>query len=146
MTSKSVLFALMAMWGVTTAATLPANAQDDDATTETEDVSDEGEGDLRFTDRVWVRAEADENLPGSMQVFLSDGTLVSDSCWETYRLSAWRQVDDRNLVWNEDGMDISAEIVSLTEAEMVLRLDVGGGMEQRFVAADVPTVCPDMPR
>jgi hypothetical protein len=25
-----------------------------------------------------------------MQVYLSDGTLISDSCFETYRLSSWR--------------------------------------------------------
>ncbi len=145
MTSKSVLFALMAMWGVTTAATLPARGEEE-APSGTEEVADGPERIIGLTDRVWVRAEADTDLPGNMQVFLSDGTLVSDSCWETYRLSAWRQVDERNLIWTEDGIDIAAEIVSLSDSELVLRLGVGDGIEQRFVAAEVPSVCPDVPR
>ena len=32
-----------------------------------------------------------------MQVYLSDGTLISDSCFETYRLSNWR-LDGEELV------------------------------------------------
>ena len=42
-----------------------------------------------FTDRVWLRADAG-SAPAAMQVYLSDGTLISDSCFETYRLSSWR--------------------------------------------------------
>ncbi|AKR56283.1 hypothetical protein XM25_10840 [Devosia sp. H5989] len=94
-----------------------------------------------LTDRVWVQQDTD--LPGAMQVFLSDGTLISDSCWETHRLSAWKQVDATHLSWEEDGMPISAEIVSLTADELVLKSPAG---EQRFKPADVPYVCPDMPK
>ncbi len=139
MTTRTALFALLAMWGV--GGCLPATAQD----TATE-VSDEGEG--GWTDRVWVRtAETGELPPGSMQVFLSDGTLITDSCWETYRLSRWEQVSDATIRWEEDGVPIEADIVSATDAELVLSLKlVGGAEEQRFVPADVPYVCPDMPR
>jgi len=40
-------------------------------------------------------------------------------------------------------MPIEAEIVSLTADELVLKSPVG---EQRFRPADVPFVCPDMPK
>ena len=64
-----------------------------------------------FTDRVWLRADAG-SAPGAMQIFLSDGTLISDSCFETYRLSSWR-LDGDQLVWSEDGVDIRARVVSV---------------------------------
>lgn len=100
-----------------------------------------------LTDRVWVRADDASDLPGSMQLFLSDGTLVSDSCWETYRLSSWRMTSDTTLSWTEDGMEIPAEIIELTEAELVLSLDlVSETIIQHFEPAQVPYVCPDMPR
>ena len=143
MTNKTALFALLCMWGIGSGA-VPALSQGTTAAESEEEVAESQE--LRFTDRVWVRADADSGLPGPMQVFLSDGTLVTDSCWETYRLSAWTQVGERTLRWSEDGMEIGAEIVSMTAIELVLRLDVGGGMVQRFVAAEVPYVCPDMER
>lgn len=86
-------------------------------------------------------------MPGSMQIFLADGTLVSDSCWETYRLSNWQQVSDTEISWDEDGMTINAEIASLTPEELVLNLKlIGGDQEQIFVPASVPYLCPDMPK
>ena len=43
-------------------------------------------------------------------------------------------------------MDIAADIVSVSAAELVLRLDlVGGAVEEHYQAADVPYVCPDIP-
>ena len=80
-----------------------------------------------------------------MHIFLADGTLVSDSCWETYRLSTWHQVSDTEISWEEDGMTISADIASLSADELVLNLKlVGGAEEQRFAPASVPYLCPDM--
>lgn len=102
---------------------------------------------VSLTDRVWVRSDDTSGMPGSMQLFLSDGTLLTDSCWETYRLSSWHMTSDTTLVWTEDGMDIPAEIVELTEAELVLALDLASEtVTQRFEPAPVPYVCPDMPR
>jgi hypothetical protein len=99
-----------------------------------------------LANRVWVKTDSDD-LPSVIKIFLSDGTLVSDSCWETHRLSPWHMTSDTSLVWNEDGMDIAADIVSVTTAELVLKVNlVGGAVEERYKAADVPYVCPDMPR
>jgi len=138
MTTKTALLALLAMWGVGTTGALPAYAED---AAPAEESADDGD----FTDRIWTKADSPD-LPGVMRIFLSDGTLVSDSCWETHRLSQWKRVSATQLVWDEDGMEIKAEIVSHTGKELVLMLDLpGGGQEERYVPADVPFVCPDMP-
>lgn len=140
MDTKAAILALMSVWGVGACATLPAIAQ------EAEDATDDaGDRDNPLLNKVWVRADADESLPGPMQIFLGDGTLVSDSCWETYRLSKWQQVSDSAISWDEDGMTINADITTLSDTELVLNLKLGSDvLEQRFVTATVPYVCPDM--
>jgi hypothetical protein len=141
MTSKAALFALLAMWGVGSTAGLPAFAEDAPTTA----ASDSKTAKPGLVDRVWTKADGD--LPGVMRIFLSDGTLVQDSCWETHRLSAWELTSDSALKWNEDGMDINADIVSLTDAELVLSLKLGSdAVEEKYVTATVPFLCPDMPK
>lgn len=142
MTSKAALFALLAMWGVGSTACLPAFAED----TPTESAVNSKTAKAGLTDRVWTKADGG-GLPGVMKIFLSDGTLVQDSCWETHRLDKWELTSDTALKWNEDGMDISADIVSLSDAELVLNLKlVGGAQEEKYVAATVPYLCPDVPK
>jgi len=141
MDTKAAIIAMLSVWGVGTCATLPATAQ------ETEDASEEKASANPLLNRVWVRADADPALPGPMQIFLEDGTLVTDSCWETYRLSEWQQVSDSAISWNEDGITINADIATLSDEELVLKLHLGSDIqEQRFVPATVPYVCPDMER
>lgn len=143
MDTKAAIIALLTVWGVGATAAAPANAQDtEDAT---DDAGDDAENPL--LDKVWVRADADPSQPGPMQIFLEDGTLVTDSCWETYRLSKWQQVSDSAISWEEDGMTINADIASISPTELVLNLKLGKDIqEQRFVAATVPYVCADMPK
>lgn len=145
MTSKAAIFALLSLWGVGTVATcLPAYAQDATASTES---SDDADGSDDLTNRVWVKAGDDTSLPGVIKIFLSDGTLVQDSCWETHRLSAWQMDGDTAVSWNEDGMDIKADIVTLSADELVLSLKlIGGDVEERYTPATVPYVCPDIPK
>ncbi|HEY4199773.1 MAG TPA: hypothetical protein VGM83_04360 [Devosiaceae bacterium] len=139
MTTKTALFALLAMWGVGTTTVVPAFAEDAPPATENDaDIVAAPDG---FADRVWVQQDTD--LPDSLQVFLSDGTLVTDSCWETHRLSAWKMADATHLSWDEDGMPIHAEIVSLTADELVLNV---ADQEHHYKPATVPYVCPDMPK
>jgi len=143
MDTKAAILALMAAWGV---GALPAMAQDSE-TPPAEEASTEAGSDNPLLNTVWVRAEADTGLPGKMQIFLSDGTLVSDSCWETYRLSNWQQVSETEISWEEDGMTINADIDSLTPEELVLTLKLVGGEEQQsFTPATIPFVCPDIPK
>ena len=139
MDTKAAIIALMSVWGVGMCATAPVTA------TETEDVADDAGADNPLLNRVWVRDQADTGLPGVMQIFLPDGTLVSDSCWETYRLSKWQQVSPTAISWEEDGATIKADITSLTDNELVLKLALGSDVqEQRFTVAATPSVCPDM--
>lgn len=143
MTTKAAIFALLSLWGVGTAACLPAYAEDATATEESAADSDSDE----LTDRVWVKEGDEAALPGVIKIFLSDGTLVQDSCWETHRLSAWHKDGKTGVTWNEDGMDISADIVTLTADELVLSLKlIGGDVEERYTPATVPYVCPDIPK
>ena len=138
--SKAAIFALLSLWGVGAAPCLPAFAE------ETPAESADAEGD-ELLDRVWVKDEGDDALPGVIKVFLSDGTLIQDSCWETHRLSAWQKDGDTAVSWNEDGMDIKADIVTLTANELVLSLKlIGGDVEERYTPATVPYVCPDIPK
>jgi len=144
MDTKAAIIALLSVWGVGTCAALPAMGQD--TRNAEEDSADETtERGNPLLNKVWVRSDADAALPGPMQIFLADGTLVSDSCWETYRLSKWQQVSDSAISWDEDGMTINADIATLTETELVLSLKLGSDvLEQRYVTASVPYVCPDM--
>lgn len=144
MTSKTALFALLALWGVAVGPTAPCLAQALAAEAADAD-SDLDETRRLLVDRVWQLSGSE--LPGVILVFLSDGTLIQDSCWETHRLSPWTMTSGLALGWSEDGMDIAAEIVSIGESELVLRLLLSGGpQEQRYAPAEVPSVCPDMPR
>ena len=144
MTSKAALLALLTLWGVGTA--VPHQAWADEVTSEQSADSD-GDSPDDLTNRVWVKAGDDEALPGVIKIFLSDGTLVQDSCWETHRLSAWQQTGAKSVSWNEDGTDIKADIVTLTADELVLSLKLkGGAVEEHYVPAPVPSTCPDVPK
>jgi hypothetical protein len=101
-----------------------------------------------LTEKFWVQSEEDAGLPGSMVLFLSEGTMLQDSCWETYRLSNWQMTGEDSLSWQEDTMTIEADIVELNEAELVLALHLVGGevVEERYTVSPVPFLCPDMPR
>ncbi|HVY51418.1 MAG TPA: hypothetical protein VHA07_07625 [Devosia sp.] len=144
MTSKAAIFALLTVWGVGSADCLPAFA-DDNVATESSDADEDAAAGL--TNRVWVKAGDDAALPGVIKIFLSDGTLVQDSCWETHRLSPWQMTGAHSVSWNEDGADIRADIVTLTADELVLSLKLkGGDVEEHYVPSPVPAVCPDMPK
>jgi hypothetical protein len=140
MTSKAAIFALLSLWGVGAAACLPAAAQDTPTTSESA-LEDDGDD---LTNRVWVRAGDDASLPGVIKIFLSDGTLVQDSCWETHRLSPWHAAEDMSLNWEEDGIQIKAEVVTLNAEELILK--IAGMGEERYIPATVPYVCPDIPK
>ena len=144
MTTKTALFALLAAWGVGTPLALPAMAEDNPAAEEV----DASPAKRSFTNRVWVKqGESEDDLPGVMRIFLSDGTLVQDSCWETHRLSEWKMAADGAVTWNEDGMDVTADILSVSADNLVLSLKLGRDtVEEHYRAADVPYVCPDMPK
>lgn len=145
MTSKAAVFALLSLWGVGSTACLPAYADDNIATESSDADDDAASGGL--TNKVWVKDGDDDAIPGVIKIFLSDGTLVQDSCWETHRLSAWQTTGPHSVSWNEDGAEIKADIVTLTADELVLSLKLrGGDVEEHYVPSPVPALCPDMPK
>lgn len=143
MTTKTALFALLAAWGVSGAICPPVMAEE----TAAGEPAEMSPMKRSFTNRVWVQEGTGDDRPGVIRIFLSDGTLVQDSCWETHRLSDWTMTSDTGVSWNEDGMDIAADIVSVSADSLVLSLKLGNeAVEERYSAAGVPFVCPDLPR
>ena len=94
--------------------------------------------------RVWIE-EGDAAAPGTFLAFLADGTLVMDSCVETWRLAPWRWVEGSTLVWQEDAASLRAEVALVGGGELVLVMDPGGENASRsFTAARAPVVCGDL--
>ena len=148
MTSKAALFALLAVWGIGLGGSLPARAEDPASDPAPAELSNEaGMAPAGLTNRVWQKSGAGDDLPGVIRIFLSDGTLVQDSCWETHRLSRWKMRSASDLTWNEDGTDVDASITDLSADSLTLVLRLRSGLvEERYTAAPVRAVCPDMPR
>jgi hypothetical protein len=99
-----------------------------------------------WVNRVWIRTDAD-NLPGVMRIFLSNGTLVMDSCWETYRLAKWKARSDTTVAWSEDTEVINADLTLLGTDELQIRLDLKKQtLTERYKEANLPYVCSEMKR
>ena len=97
--------------------------------------------------RAWVETSPQSGLPGVMLVFLSDGTLLMDSCWETYALRKWTRTGPNAVAWDEDGARITASVVSVSGSQLTLLVKAGKDtVEHRYSVAKVPYVCPDMKR
>jgi hypothetical protein len=98
-----------------------------------------------LTNRVWMQTTPENGLPGVMMTFLSNGTLLQGSCWETYTLSNWKPAGASRITWTENGMPIFAELVSVSTVELVLEVGTGEAKLQHiFQAARTPFNCPDM--
>src|SRR5688572_25525680 len=80
-----------------------------------------GEAAPMFVGKAWLSVDPSA-APGTLRSFLPDGTLIMDSCFETYRLARWRTVADGVVEWNEDGAEIQAEVAKSTPEELELRL------------------------
>lgn len=95
---------------------------------------------------VWVRQDP-AAPPGDLRIFLADGTLVIDSCWEVYALRRWRRAGPDELVMEED-VEIPARILALGPDALRLELSLVGGERQEvaYRRAQVPYVCPEMAR
>jgi hypothetical protein len=99
-----------------------------------------------FVGKVWMSTDT-AAAPGTLRIFLPNGTLVMDSCWETYQLAQWQSVDGRRIEWHEGPAKIEAEVAQVTDERLLLRLQlVGETKEEAYRAAQIPFICPDMPR
>jgi hypothetical protein len=96
-----------------------------------------------FVGTTWLSTDSSAP-PGTLRIFLTDGTLVMDSCGETYRLARWQAAGEGRVAWEEDGARIEAEVAQPTPDTLQLRLHLIDGLRQEsFRRADVPFVCPD---
>jgi hypothetical protein len=99
-----------------------------------------------WVNRVWIRTDS-TGLPGVMRIFLEDGTLIMDSCWETYRLARWQVANGDTVTWQEDTATIEAMLEMPVPDELRMHLFLGGDtLVENYRTADVPYVCPDMVR
>lgn len=112
------------------------------ATAQPDALQPEDRSRLPFVGKVWI-STMPGSARGSLLIFLPDGTLVMDSCFEPYRLSRWGMAGD-HVRWLEDTIPIEAEVSVRFNSS--LRLRISGQRERVYVAASVPYTCPDMPR
>lgn len=100
-----------------------------------------------LTNRIWSEQNPSNGLPGVMTTFLSDGTLLQDSCWETYSVTRWKRLAQKKLSWDENGIPVSADVKSVSEKELVLSISAGKDkIDHRYVPVKTPYLCPDMKR
>src|SRR5262245_43152435 len=89
-----------------------------------------------FINRVWAVSDSTAVAPGSLRVFLSDGTLVMASVHEAPALGAWRYEGGR-LTITEEGRDYPADILELTDRSFRIRmLSPGEPVEIAFAPAE----------
>jgi hypothetical protein len=101
------------------------------------------QGQSPFVGRTWRSTDASAP-PGTIRIFLPDGTLLMDSCGETYRLARWTSVTGSRIAWDEDGARIEADVTQSAADVLELRLHLRSEVKvERYRLAPVPYVCPD---
>jgi hypothetical protein len=95
----------------------------------------------RLVNRAWLDTGG-QSAPGTVRVFLEDGTLLMTSCTETYRIAQWDVLPDGRIGWSEDGARVEAAIVSGDADSLVLELRLGDeNLQQHFTASAGPFTC-----
>lgn len=103
--------------------------------------------------RIWRVTDPPAQLaPGSLYIFLPNGTLLETSCVETYRVATWTIDKSAPTVLRvvEDGqLAFTATIIELTDTTLKLQNTLVRSNEQQRVtltAVEEEFVCPDLPR
>jgi hypothetical protein len=96
-----------------------------------------------FVGKTWMSTDPSA-APGTLRIFLPDGTLLMDSCGETYRLARWRAIDERRIEWQEDTARIEAQVTQVSADQLQLRVHLVRELkEENYRLAPVPFLCPD---
>jgi hypothetical protein len=96
-----------------------------------------------FVGKTWLSTESSAPL-GTIRIFLPDGTLLMDSCGETYRLARWTSMNDTRIAWEEDTARIEADVTQAAADVLELRLHLRSEVKvERYRVAKIPYVCPD---
>src|SRR5262245_14555911 len=92
-----------------------------------------------FINKVWAVTDSTAVAPGSLRVFLSDGTLVMTSVNEKPALGAWHS-EDGHLIVTEEGRDYLTDILELTDRSFRIRMqNPGAPVEIAFAPAEQAT-------
>ena len=96
---------------------------------------------------IW-RVTSANRAPGTLFVFLSNGTLMMTSCVEVYRLATWQaETTDRLTIVEDIAVQYTADIQALNQNHLSLRLNLKTEqVDLTLEAAKAPFVCPDLPR
>lgn len=74
-----------------------------------------------FTNRVWSVSRSTSVEPGTLYVFLEEGTLIVASPHGKPSLGTWKKEKKGELTMVEEGIPYRTEILALTPEEMTLR-------------------------
>lgn len=97
-----------------------------------------------YVGKIWVSTDT-AAAPGTLRIFLADGSMVMDSCVEVYRLVRWRAIDGKRVEWTEDTARIEADVAAASADRLQLRLRLANEVkEENYRLAQVPFVCPDL--
>ncbi|MGG6296994.1 hypothetical protein ACQ4M4_21575 [Leptolyngbya sp. AN02str] len=124
------------------AETMVAAEPDSMATAEGQDLT-------QLFSRVWQSTD-ESAAPGSIYVFMANGTFLQTSCVETYAISGWTidKATPNVLQVSENGeVAYTAEIVELTDVTLQLKQTLVRSGETRDVtltAVEEEFVCPDL--
>jgi len=94
------------------------------------------------------RVTSGNRAPGTLFVFLPNGTLMMTSCVEVYRLATWQaESTDRLRIVEDTAVEYTADVEAVSENSLSLRLNLRSEqVDLAFETAQVPFVCPDLPR
>ena len=103
--------------------------------------------------RIWrVTDPVSKSAPGSILIFLPNGTLLEGSCVETYRIASWT-IDKRTpsavRVVENNQLAFTAEITELAKNRLRLQQRLVRSRENRNLvlqAVNGEFVCPDLPK
>jgi hypothetical protein len=89
-----------------------------------------------FINKVWRVSESSAVSPGTLYVFLSEGTLLITSENSKPALGTWKR-DGSGLTMVEESIPYKVDILNLNAAEFRIRSNnPGGAVEIRLVPAD----------
>lgn len=92
-----------------------------------------------FVNRVWSVSRSSSVEPGTLYVFLSEGTLVIASAHGKPALGSWKRAANGELTMVEEGIPYRTEILKLTPDELALRShNPGEPVDITLVPAESP--------
>lgn len=90
---------------------------------------------LSFVNKVWQASDSTGVAPGTIYVFLSEGTLLITSSREKPMVGTWKRDGDK-LTMVEEGVPYKVDVLHLSAEEFRIRSNnPGGAVEIRLVPA-----------